>query len=112
MSIKKSLQSATLFIPIISLDAVWKGDASSLPPNKTYSLIIDYPLDKPAVFKIKTGKKGMSFLSLLNKIGIFYNRVYEDGHKYVVWGHDISDLSLEGIDINHKNKTISLYVGS
>ena len=29
-----------------------------------------------------------------------------------VFGHDIYDLSLEGISINHKNKTIKLEVGS
>jgi hypothetical protein len=105
-------QSVTLFIPVTNLDAIWKGDASPLPPNQTYNLIIDYPLDKPASFKIRTGKNGMTFLSLLNKIGIYYNKIYENEDKYGIWGHDIDDLSLQGVDINHKNKTINLSLGS
>lgn len=105
-------QSVTLFIPVTNLDAIWKGDTSSLPPNKTYTLTIDYPLDKPAKFKISTGKNGLSFLSLLKRIGSLYKKVYENEDKYGVWGHVIDDLQLEGIDINHKKNTIDLYIGS
>lgn len=118
---KPNKQSLTVFIPITNLDAIWKGTFNKLPPNSSYELEIDYPLDRPAKFKINTGKNGMSLVVLLGKIGKYYHKVYEQedldiaNHKegrYGIWGHDIEDLSLEGLDINHKRKTIKLSIGS
>jgi len=113
----KNKQSLTVFIPVTNLSAIWKGDFNRLPANSTYQLIIDYPLTHPVTYNIKTGKNGMGLISLLSKIGKLYEKTYQDdddsdGEKHGIWGHDIGDLSLEGIDINHNRKTITLAVGS
>lgn len=118
----KKTQSITLFIPVTSLDAIWRGDSKKLPANKVYQLIIDYPLSVPARYKIKTGKKGMDILKLLTVIGKCYQKTYdvedetceseEEGGCYGIWGHSIDDLCLEGISINHKTKKIKLFIGS
>lgn len=109
---KKNINDVTLFIPVTHLDAIWKGNFKDLPRNQNYQLIIDYPLDKPAKFKIKTGKMGIGLIRLLGIIGKKYSYVYENAEKYGIWGHDIDDLQLEGLRINHKKKTIELYMGS
>lgn len=119
---KKTKQSVDIFIPVTNLAAYWKGNFEKLPANKTYELVIDYPLTKPARFKINTGKKGMGLIALLGRIGKLYQRVYDkedatltsesEGGCYGIWGHDIGDLSIEGINIDHKKKLITLDVGS
>ena len=119
---KTNKQSITLDIPITYLAATWKGSFDKLPANKTYELIIDYPLSNPARYQIKTGKTGMGLVKLLGTIGKLYQKTYdvedssmdneEDGGRYGIWGHDIGDLALEGIDINHKTKKITLDIGS
>lgn len=112
---KINKQNITIFIPVANLSAQWKGDFQKLPPNKTYTLVIDYPLSNNAQYKINTGKHGIGLVALLSKIGKFYQKTYDmddfDG-RYGIMGHDIEDLSLEGIHINHKLKRISLSIGS
>ena len=116
-----NIQDITVNISITSLDAIWKGDTRKLPPNKTYELLIDYPLTYPAKFEIKTGKTGMDFLKLLKIIGEKYIEIYDaepdsaycdDDGSYGIWGHSIDDLCLEGLTINHKTKKIRLDIGS
>lgn len=120
---KKNSENMTLDIPVTYLiDATWKGEFQKLPPNRTYELTIDYPLSNPATYKIKTGKKGMGLIKLLKAIGKAYERTYaredrtlkseEEGGVYGIWGHDIGDLALEGISINHKTRKIRLDIGS
>lgn len=118
MKKKKLTNKITVFMPITDLMG-WKGEFQNLPANSTYELIIDYPLSNWGRFKIKTGKNGLGLVGLLSKIGKLYQEVYdtdeedEDGEeKYGVWGHDITDLHLEGIDIDHKRKKIRLVMGS
>jgi hypothetical protein len=108
----KTKDSCTLFIEIASLiDATWKGDIN-LPPNQTYYLEVDYPLDTTYKFKINTGKNGMSLVPLMKKIGEIYKGIYQKPDKYGIWGHHITDLALEGIDVNHDKKVIKLFIGS
>lgn len=111
---KKATQSITLFIPVTQLSATWKGEFDRLPANKTFDLIIDYPLGgaQPVHFPIKTGKRGMGLIVLLGKIGQAYEKLYEDPDGNHIYGHGIDDLQLEGIDINYKTKKIILYIGS
>jgi hypothetical protein len=109
---KANKESATLMIPITYLNAKWIGSIKTLPRNRTYELIIDYPLSIDAVYQIKTGKAGMSSFRLLKEIGKAYDDVYNNQEKYGVWGHSIDDLALEGIKINHNTKMITIYVGS
>lgn len=116
---KKNKESVTLDIKVADITAsIWKGDLQKLPANKTYQLIIDYPLDKPAIYKIHTSKTGMGMLALISKIGKLYEKTYEDedatedGGRYGIWGHSIEDLCLEGITVDHKKKRITLSIGS
>jgi hypothetical protein len=90
-------------------------DEVVLPPNKEYTLVIDYPVENPYKAKIKTGKKGLTRLQLADKICKHYRKMYDEedetaggdpGHipgmlnraesegKYGIWGHDIGDLVL------------------
>jgi hypothetical protein len=89
----------------------WSGDFSRLPPNKVYNLRIDYPCT-PTIFAIKTGKKGLSLINLMHKIILSYGKIYDNVDKYNVWGHDMDDLVIAEIEVNHKTKTISLGVDS
>lgn len=92
-----------------------------LPANRTYTLIIDYPLSNPYHKTIKT-KKGMGTAALIKEIGKAYNHVYKIDDTeckkndfeptFGVWGHGIEDLVIEGINVKHKRKLITLYVGS
>ncbi|CAB4196966.1 hypothetical protein UFOVP1290_486 [uncultured Caudovirales phage] len=120
---KKNKQSINVDAQVTGL-SFWKGDFDKLPPNETYQLIIDYPLGTPAVYKINTGGNGMGLPSLLARIGKFYQKTYDVEDEtiskggdpasgcYGIFGHDISDLCLEGINIDHKKKQITLDVGS
>ena len=118
----KTTQSISLFVPIIYLLGIWKKEFQELPPNQSFQLTIDYPLSKPAVYKINTGKKGMGLSRLLKTIGKKYQQTYdredattkdkEEGGCYGIYGHAMSDLAIEGIQVNYKKKTIKLDVGS
>lgn len=118
---KKIKESIDVFVPVTSL-IYSKGNFDKLPAKKVYELVIDYPLTKPARYKINTGKNGMGLVALLNRIGKLYQKVYDredatmksesEGGCYGIWGHDIGDLSIEGINIDHKKKVITLDVGS
>lgn len=108
---KKDRQSIRVDVQVEMLDC-FKGDLQQLPPNQTFELVIDYPVSTPAVYKIKTGKRGMGLGRLLRKIGEAYRRVYKAEAKYGVWGHYITDLAIEGINVNYKTKRITLDVGS
>lgn len=86
-----------------------------LPPNKEYTLVIDYPVSNPYKAKLKTGKRGLTRLQLADKICKHYRKMYaiedgtaggDPGHipgmlnrarsngKYGIWGHGIGDLVL------------------
>ncbi len=103
------------------------GDAIVLS-NMSVKLLIDYPLKKPATFELKTfNSKGFSRKELTAQICAKYHEIYDieeqtantktvpsdkreglynrnetDG-KYGIWGHDIADLYLTGIEI-HRTK--------
>jgi hypothetical protein len=105
---KPAKQSVVVDIKIVDLiEAIWKGNIT-LPANKIYQLIIEYPFNQIIVNPIKTGKNGMGLLQLLKKIGQIYDDVYENAYSF----HNIDDLYLEGITVDHKKKTIKLDVGS
>ena len=119
---KINKQSISVDVQVLNLAAGnWKGNFDKLPANKIYELVIDYPLTHPAVYKIKTGKKGLGLVALFGKIGKLYQRTYdkedatletEDGGCYGIWGHSIGHLAIEGINVDHKRRLITLNVGS
>lgn len=108
-----------------------------LSPNKTYTLVIDYPTSVPYKAKIKTGKKGMTRIELADKVCQHYRKMYaeEDSStqippllgcqggaapmlnrqqtdgKYGIWGHEIEDLVLVNANIDAKGN-ITLGVDS
>ena len=83
-----------------------------LKPNTDYKLIIDYPLSCKAEFIIKCDGKGLDLQGLVKKIINSYYEIYENEKKYGIWGHDIVDLYLEGITVDHSKKIIILDMGS
>ncbi len=92
----------------------YKTPDIQLPPNQTFLLVIDYPLFviKPVNFKIKTGKHGLGFAGLVNKIVRIYNKIYKNPDRYGVFGHGIEDLSLGRISVDFTKQKIYLGVGS
>jgi hypothetical protein len=120
---KKAKQNITVFIPVTHLLGIWsRKEFQKLPANQTFELKIDYPLSYPAHYKIRTGKNGMGLTKLLSVIGKSYQKTYdvEDATmdtdmgcgRYGIYGHDIGDLSIVGINVDYKKKTIRLDVGS
>jgi hypothetical protein len=111
----KQTQSVNIHVPVTMTSYSWTGNLL-LPRNKTYTLYVNYPLQKPAYFNIKTGKNGLNAIQLIGKIGKIYKKIYEvddfNSEKYRVYGHDISDLTIGGIKVNHKTKKITLIMGS
>ena len=98
-----------------------------LPYTKA-RLIIDYPLNNPAVFELSTTGKGFTRKQLTQYIGDKYHMIYEEEEqsatektvpldkrenlinrnktngKYGIWGHDLSDLSLTTIEVYKDEK--------
>lgn len=95
-------------IPIIKRK---KDKKIILEKNKEFTVIIDYPLEKPVTFKLNT-QNGLTFKQLINEIRNFYKLIYKEPEKYEIWGHNISDLWIEKIQIEHQNNTITLVIGS
>lgn len=114
MKKKVNKQSISLFIPVSQLGASWKGGLNKLPANQTFDLIIDYPFggERKHHFPIKTGKHGLGLIGLLSKIGLAYEKIYENPEENGVFGHDISDLQLARVNVDFKAKTIKLDVDS
>jgi hypothetical protein len=107
---KANSETVNCSIPISYLP-YYNGDVSLLP-NKIYTLTIDYPLNTPLKVLIASGKQGMGLAPLLVQIGKAYHKAYSNDNKYGIWGHDMGDLTLESIKVNHLTKSITLSVGS
>lgn len=103
-------QKVNCFIPVSYLEDC-KGDVSLLP-NEYYSLVIDYPFDKPMKILISSGENGMGLAPLLREIGKAYKMAYAFQDQYGIWGHGMGDLMLESINVDHVKKLITLGVGS
>jgi hypothetical protein len=83
-----------------------------LPPDESYKLSITYPLSEEYTCQVKSGKKGLGFHGIVNAICRAYHHVYRNDNKYGIWGHDMCDLFLERITVDHNKKTIEISVGS
>lgn len=121
------------FIPWINIQDYQKeiaqlnnADEIVIPENEV-TLIIDYPLNNPVSFILKTTEKGFSRKILIAEINKKYLDLYEveentaktktipkeerdrlinrnqtDG-KYGIWGHDLGDLDLSSVEV-YKDK--------
>ncbi|MEO8238025.1 MAG: hypothetical protein ABI793_16900 [Flavobacterium sp.] len=105
-------------------------------PYSEITLIIDYPLNKPAGFLLKSSEKGFTKKQLTIEISKKYHEIYEveegsaktktipvekreglinrnetDG-KYGIWGHDIGDLDLSSVQVyKTKNGKVTILLG-
>lgn len=112
---KSKIETARMFLQI-SMGSCSKGNVT-IPPNKTYTLRLDYPFaGEKHYFTIKSGKKSLSANDLIGKIcSIYENKIYKNDatmDKYGVFGHGIDDLTLSEIKVNHVKKTITIGTGS
>lgn len=112
---------------------------SIIVPDSEITLLIDYPLNKPVEFVLKSSGKGFTKKQLILEISKKYHEIYKEEEstavtktlpmekrgslinrnetdgKYGVWGHDIGDLDLSAIDVYRSENgkiTISLGVES
>lgn len=90
----------------------FSGSSIYLQPNTTYILQVTYPLRNTFDFPLKVPDNGMDSQNLINKICEIYRRIYKNEEKYGIWGHDIEDLAIQQIIVNHKTKKITLSMGS
>jgi len=86
-----------------------------LVTQNTAKLIIDYPLNNPAVFEIQN-PNGFSRMDLIHIISQKYTEIYKKKNTdYSIQEQNISDLNLSGIKVflNNDNKiTIALQIES
>lgn len=108
----KTKQHMSCNLKIDTLVESFKGDTIQLLPNSKYTLVIDYPLENMYTPVIHTGVKGMNYVSLLKRIGKEYQYIYNNVNQFNVWGHELSDLYLEQLHVDHETKKITLAVGS
>lgn len=108
----KKTQSINCNIPV-DQGQYWDGRDFWLPGNRAYTLVIDYPFSKEALYKIQT-KKGMGLSGLVKQIYKSFVRKYKVADKSDDDGyyHGIGDLVIEGIRVNHQKKIIRLDIGS
>jgi hypothetical protein len=100
------------------------------------TMIIDYPLNNPTEFLLKSSTKGFTKKKLVLEISKKYHEIYDaeersaktktipieerkglinrnetDG-KYGIWGHDIGDLDLSSVEIyKTKSGKIQIFLG-
>ncbi|OXA86613.1 hypothetical protein [Flavobacterium hercynium] len=109
---------------------------SIIVPDSEITLLIDYPLNKPAEFVLKSAGKGFTKKQLILEISKKYHEIYKEEEstavtktlpmekrgslinrnetdgKYGVWGHDIGDLDLSTIDVyKSENGKITISLG-
>lgn len=109
---------------------------SIIVPDSEITLLIDYPLNKPAEFVLKSSGKGFTKKQLILEISKKYHEIYKEEEstavtktlpmekrgnlinrnetdgKYGVWRHDIGDLDLSTIDVyKSENGKITISLG-
>lgn len=76
--------------------------------DTTENISVEY-IDDNNEKKVYTGKVIPEHIRV--KVSCLINRHKTQG-KYGIWGHDISDLVIEGITYNKNDKTVNLLIGS
>ncbi|VXA98903.1 conserved hypothetical protein [Flavobacterium sp. 9AF] len=105
-------------------------------PNSEITVVIDYPLNNPASFILKSNEKGFTRKQLILEISKKYHEIYnteektaetktipiekreglinrnETDGKYGIWGHDIGDLDLSSIEVYElENGKVQILLG-
>src|SRR6185437_4426704 len=74
--------------------------------------LIDYPLETPVLFTIEVGEEPWSLWDICCAFADQYAKIYETPERYGVWGHDITDLWIEGLMYYPKERVIYALMGS
>lgn len=74
--------------------------------------LIDYPLERPCLFTIHAGEEPWSIWDICCAFADQYTHIYEQPEKYGVWGHDLTDLWIEGLLYFPEKQLIYPLVGS
>jgi hypothetical protein len=92
------------------------NQSSYIKRNTTYKIIFNYPLARDFEFTFVTTDNRYTHFDVADfVVNIYKNVIYKDEkscEEYGVWGHDLRDLVLEGIEIDNNNNIIKLLVGS
>jgi len=67
---------------------------------KQITVKLDYPFDNPPVFTYKRKSARWTLSDALKSVIKAYHRAYRNEAKYQVWGHYLSDLSIDSITIS------------
>jgi hypothetical protein len=59
--------------------------------------LIDYPLEVRVRFEIPGGPEPWSLWDICRAFADQYARIYQEPERYGVWGHDLQDLSIDGL---------------
>lgn len=107
-------------------------------PQQKINIVFRYPFEKEFVFEFKANtSEGFTKEYLIDCICNQYEKMYKEENEatpptsmeermkrgglvnrestegpYGIWGHDIEDLYLEGIEYNEKTNTVHLFIGS
>ena len=97
-------------------------------PYQKVALMIDYPLARPVFFELSSPSKGFTRKQIVLAISKKYHEIYDEEErtaatktipmaqrktlanrnetdgKYGIWGHDLSDLMLDTIDVYKNDK--------
>jgi hypothetical protein len=71
------------------------AEAATLPTRVRG--LIDYPLEVPVLFEIEAGEAPWSVWDLCQAFADQYAKIYADPERYGAWGHDLTDLWIEGL---------------
>jgi hypothetical protein len=76
------------------------------------SCILDYPLNSPVMFDIELGEDSWSAKDICNAIADKYSAIYSNPEGYGIWGHDMLDLVIEGLQYIPDKNLIYAEIGS
>lgn len=75
---------------------------------KTLTIKLDYPFGNPPVFVYKRKSKAWTLRDVLKRFIMAYNRAYRNEDKYQVWGHYLTDLTIDSITISSGKVTCAV----
>jgi hypothetical protein len=82
------------------LDVVQKFDIGIQSSARSPTLVrclLDYPLETPCLFAIELSSPSRGIVEICDAIVRQYALIYRTPERYGVWGHDMSDLIVEGL---------------
>ena len=102
-------------LPADQVEELQKGDRLEFDQEDlptTVRVLLDYPLDRPALFTIEVGPSPWSVWHLCCAIADLYARIYEQPEHYGINAHDLTDLYIEDLRYFPQKNLIYPYIGS